>query len=88
MTAAEILGTSRVRHVAHARHVAAAVIRFETPLSLPQIAALMNREDHTTILNSVRRVESDPVLSARAARARVIVRAVIPIGGNPVEGAP
>lgn len=69
----DLLGRSRVRHLAQARHVATAVIRSETPLSLPQIADLIGRDDHTTILHSVRRVDTDPVLRARADQVRAVM---------------
>lgn len=48
----------RDRNTATARHVAIYLTREMTPLSLPQIGGLYGGRDHTTILNSIERIES------------------------------
>ncbi len=47
----------RDRNTATARHVAVYLTREMTPLSLPQIGALYGDRDHTTILNSIERID-------------------------------
>lgn len=47
LTAADITGPSRLAHISRARKVVAYVLR-QRGLSYPQIAARMNRNDHTT----------------------------------------
>ena len=46
----------RDRNTATARHVAIYLTREMTPLSLPQIGALYGGRDHTTVLNSIERI--------------------------------
>ncbi len=53
----EILGPSRKSEVALARHVAAHFLYQNTDLSFRGIALSLGRNDHTTILNSIKRVE-------------------------------
>ena len=48
----------RTKNVAEARHIAVYLIRQLTNLSLPDIGLELGR-DHTTILSSVRKIESD-----------------------------
>lgn len=48
----------RDRNTATARHVAIYLTREMTPLSLPQIGMLYGDRDHSTILNSIERVET------------------------------
>jgi chromosomal replication initiation ATPase DnaA len=43
--------------VSNARHHAMAVIRWSTTWSLPEIARLFHRHDHTTVLSAVRKWE-------------------------------
>ena len=47
----------RDRNTATARHVAIYLTREMTPLSLPQIGGLYGDRDHTTILNSIERID-------------------------------
>lgn len=49
---AELVGKSRVKEVAQARHVTIHLIRTLTEMSLPAIGKLFNR-DHTTVLSSL-----------------------------------
>lgn len=66
----EILGPSRFAQIAQARHLAAYVIFSADPnISLRTIALGLGRNDHTTIMNSVKKAErllgEDPDLMAR-----------------------
>ncbi|HEX5928423.1 MAG TPA: chromosomal replication initiator protein DnaA [Solirubrobacterales bacterium] len=55
---AELVGTSRAATPLRARQVAIFLTRELTDLSLPQIGRLYGGRDHSTILNSLRRVEA------------------------------
>lgn len=59
-TIAELKGHSRPVNLYHWRAVAAYVMRKNRPVSLPFIAKIIGGRDHTTILHSVRKVESNP----------------------------
>ncbi len=50
LTLAELTSSSRERRLARARQVAMFLLRQETDASLSQIAALMQRQDHTTVI--------------------------------------
>ena len=52
----ELLSADRTRHIAHARQEAIWLAHNLTNLSLPAIGRKFNR-DHTTVLNSIRRVQ-------------------------------
>jgi chromosomal replication initiator protein len=53
----DILSPSRTAPVARARQLAMYLTRELTDLSLPAIAQVFNRRDHTTVLHAIRRVE-------------------------------
>ena len=53
----DILGPSRRMDIAQARHVAAYFLVANTDLSLKAVAIGLGRTDHTTILNSLNRVQ-------------------------------
>ena len=55
---AELIGSSRAATPLRARQVAIYLTRELTDLSLPQIGRLYGGRDHTTVLNSLRRVEA------------------------------
>jgi chromosomal replication initiator protein len=55
---AELVGTSRAATPLRARQVAIFLTREMTDLSLPQIGRLYGGRDHSTVLNSLRRVEA------------------------------
>jgi chromosomal replication initiator protein len=55
---AELVGSSRAATPLRARHVAIFLTRELTDLSLPQIGRLYGGRDHSTVLNSLRRVEA------------------------------
>jgi chromosomal replication initiator protein len=55
---AELVGSSRAATPLRARQVAIFLTRELTELSLPQIGRLYGGRDHTTVLNSLRRVEA------------------------------
>lgn len=61
-----IVAPGRQQHLAEARHVAAWIMHRRLGVSLPWVAVLLGRTDHTTALNSVRRVEESPRLMAHA----------------------
>jgi len=49
----ELLSESRYRPVCNARHAAAWLMRSKTKLSLSEIALVLRRTDHTTVINSL-----------------------------------
>jgi chromosomal replication initiator protein len=55
---AELIGTSRAATPLRARQVAIFLTRELTELSLPQIGRLYGGRDHSTVINSLRRVEA------------------------------
>jgi len=52
----ELIGKSRVKDVAQARHVAIYLVRTITEMSLPNIGKLFNR-DHSTVISSIDTIE-------------------------------
>jgi chromosomal replication initiator protein len=74
---AELIGTSRSATPLRARQVAIYLTREMTDLSLPQIGRLYGGRDHTTVLNSLRRVEAsigeDEALSTRVDELRTAI---------------
>ena len=71
---AELVGSSRAATPLRARQVAIFLTRDLTDLSLPQIGRLYGGRDHTTVLNSLRRVEAgldeDPELADKVRELR------------------
>ncbi|MBS1878347.1 MAG: chromosomal replication initiator protein DnaA [Actinobacteria bacterium] len=71
---AELIGSSRAATPLRARQVAIFLTRELTDLSLPQIGRLYGGRDHSTVLNSLRRVEAslgeDDELSGRVSELR------------------
>jgi chromosomal replication initiator protein len=80
---AELIGTSRAATPLRARQVAIYLTRELTDLSLPQIGRLYGGRDHTTVLNSLRRIEAglaeDEALTAKVAELRTAIH-------NPTAG--
>ncbi len=80
---AELIGSSRAATPLRARQVAIYLTRELTDLSLPQIGRLYGGRDHTTVLNSLRRVEAslgeDEALSQKVAELRTAIH-------NPAAG--
>lgn len=80
---AELIGSSRAATPLRARQVAIFLTRELTDLSLPQIGRLYGGRDHTTVLNSLRRVEAslaeDEALSQKVAELRTAIH-------NPTAG--
>jgi chromosomal replication initiator protein len=74
---AELIGTSRAATPLRARQVAIYLTREMTDLSLPQIGRLYGGRDHSTVLNSLRRVEAslgeDEKLTERVAELRTTI---------------
>jgi chromosomal replication initiator protein len=74
---AELIGTSRAATPLRARQVAIYLTREMTDLSLPQIGRLYGGRDHSTVLNSLRRVEAslgeDEKLTERVAELRTAI---------------
>lgn len=81
---AELVGSTRAATPVRARQVAIYLTRELTDLSLPQIGRLYGGRDHSTVLNSVRRVEAgvaeDPVLAGRVAELRAAIHNPIRAG--------
>lgn len=73
LSAAELMGPSRLRGVLRARQVAMYLARELTGLSYPRLAAAFGR-DHTTVLHACRKVEAemanDATLSGRVNEVR------------------
>jgi chromosomal replication initiator protein len=71
---AELVGSSRAAGPLRARQVAILLTREQTGLSLPQIGRLYGGRDHSTVLNSLRRIEvgiaEDQGLADRVDRLR------------------
>lgn len=71
---AELIGTTRAATPLRARQVAMLLTREVTDLSLPQIGRLYGGRDHSTVLNALRRAESnlaaDPELAAQVTSLR------------------
>jgi chromosomal replication initiator protein len=71
---AELIGSSRAATPLRARQVAIFLTRELTDLSLPQIGRLYGGRDHSTVLNSLRRIEAglgeDPALADRVQELR------------------
>lgn len=74
---AELVGSTRAATPLRARQVAIYLTRELTDLSLPQIGRLYGGRDHSTVINSIRRVEArfdeDPALLARVEKLRVAI---------------
>jgi chromosomal replication initiator protein len=80
---AELVGSSRAATPLRARQVAIFLTRDLTDLSLPQIGRLYGGRDHTTVLNSLRRVEASLGEDAELAEKVRELRGAI---HNPVTG--
>jgi chromosomal replication initiator protein len=80
---AELIGSSRAATPLRARQVAIYLTRELTDLSLPQIGRLYGGRDHTTVLNSLRRIEArlgeDQALSEKVRELRTAIH-------NPAAG--
>jgi chromosomal replication initiator protein len=81
---AELVGSSRAATPLRARQVAIFLTRDLTDLSLPQIGRLYGGRDHTTVLNSLRRVEASLDEDAELAEKIRELRGAIhnPVGGE------
>jgi len=81
---AELVGSSRAATPLRARQVAIFLTRDLTDLSLPQIGRLYGGRDHTTVLNSLRRVEASIDEDADLAEKVRELRGAIhnPVGGE------
>ncbi len=55
----DLVGASRKAELVRARHVAMYILRVEMGLTLQQVASLMGRSDHTTVLHAVDKVEKE-----------------------------
>lgn len=77
LTVDDLCGRRRDRIAREARNIAIHLTREMTALSLPQIGQLYGDRDHTTVLNSIRRIEGlleqDPDITAavESLRARI-----------------
>jgi chromosomal replication initiator protein len=79
---AELIGSSRAATPLRARQVAIFLTRELTDLSLPQIGRLYGGRDHSTVLNSLRRVEAGMADDAELAERVQELRGAI---HNPVR---
>lgn len=55
----DIVGSSRKAELVRARHIAMYILREEMGLTLQQVARLMGRSDHTTVLHAVDKVSRE-----------------------------
>jgi chromosomal replication initiator protein len=55
----ELCSPARDKHIATPRHIAAYLMRTELNESYPSIARAVGRKDHTTILNSFRKIDRE-----------------------------
>jgi chromosomal replication initiator protein len=80
---AELIGSSRAATPLRARQVAIYLTRELTDLSLPQIGRLYGGRDHSTVLNSLRRIEAslgeDETLTEKVSELRAAIH-------NPTAG--
>jgi chromosomal replication initiator protein len=80
---AELIGSSRAATPLRARQVAIYLTREMTDLSLPQIGRLYGGRDHSTVINSLRRLEAslgeDELLSKKVQELRTAIH-------NPAAG--
>ena len=53
----ELKSPARTRNLTVPRHISMYLCREMTDYSLPKIAELFNRRDHTTVINALRKVE-------------------------------
>jgi chromosomal replication initiator protein len=74
---AELVGSSRAAKPLRARQVAILLTRELTDLSLPQIGRLYGGRDHSTVLNSLRRVEASLSTDGDLAKRVTHLRATI-----------
>lgn len=74
---AELVGSTRAATPLRARQVAIYLTRELTDLSLPQIGRLYGGRDHSTVLNSIRRLEArfgeDPGLTEQVEKLRTTI---------------
>jgi chromosomal replication initiator protein len=80
---AELVGSSRAATPLRARQIAILLTREATDLSLPQIGRLYGGRDHSTVLNSLRRVET--TLAADAGLAKRVAELRSAIHSSPTE---
>jgi len=74
---AELVGGSRAATPLRARQVAILLTREATDLSLPQIGRLYGGRDHSTVLNSLRRIETSLSEDAELARQVADLRGAV-----------
>ena len=74
---AELVGSSRAARPLRARQIAILLTREATDLSLPEIGRLYGGRDHSTVLNSLRRVEAGLSADAELARHVAELRSAI-----------
>jgi chromosomal replication initiator protein len=74
---AELVGSSRAATPLRARQVAILLTRESTDLSLPQIGRLYGGRDHSTVLNSLKRVEASLATDADLAERVAVLRSAI-----------
>lgn len=59
ITEEEILGSIRTKHIATARQVAMYIMKKELGITLMQIATYLKRQDHTTVIHGIDKIESE-----------------------------
>jgi chromosomal replication initiator protein len=67
----DLLGPTRWRNLVRARHFAIYVCRHQMGLSYPAIAKAFNRQDHTTVMHAVSKID-DLIIRDRNAASQVV----------------
>lgn len=84
LTVDDLCGRRRDRQARDGRNIAIYLTREMTGLSLPQIGRLYGDRDHSTVLNSIRRIEGlleqDPEITAAVERLRARIHTPSPRG--------
>ncbi len=79
--AAALTSRKRDQNTSNARNIAIYLTREMTPLSLPQIGSIYGDRDHSTIMSSIKRVESrlsvDPELTTAVDTLRAVVHSPV-----------
>jgi len=66
LTAADLIGTRRIKRIVRARHRAMWRCRHELGMILQDIADAFNRDDHTTVLHAIRKIDlGQPYIEAQ-----------------------
>jgi chromosomal replication initiator protein len=77
----DLLGQRRFKELVIPRQITMYLLRHELNLSFPQIAELLNKKDHTTIIHGCDKVEKDLQKNKRLKKELNIIKEKIYVGG-------